>query len=210
MKLFISFVTESEADKLTLERLYDTALRDRHYRSIDDISGMYYSLLDDKRDYFNVKFMRFIDLENNEVETLKISDGLSVYGVYIDKNDILDDGSVYVDSLGYSKSFNPEDYRIEYNFPAFEFDGEFIMIKNPVDDSKVDDENILYNFRLFDKYYELYIENTNGSFRLAKELSKKDEDFNILHSSEIDIREEDEERLWSKLSMLDIEAYNER
>lgn len=135
---------------------------------------------------------------------------MSVYGVYIDKNDILDDGSVYVDSLGYSKSFNPEDYRIEYNFPAFEFNGKFIMIKNPVDDSKVDDKNILYSFRLFDKYYELYIENTNGSFRLAKELSKKDEDFNILHSSEIDIREEDEERLWSKLSMLDIEAYNER
>lgn len=74
----------------------------------------------------------------------------------------------------------------------------------------MDDKNILYSFRLFDKYYELYVENTNGSFRLAKELSKKDSDFNILHSSEIDIREEDEERLWSKLSMLDIEAYDER
>lgn len=202
MKLFISFVTESEADKLTLERLYDTALRDRHYRSIDDISGMYYSIIDDKRDYFRVKFMRVINLENNEVETLKISDGLGVYGVYIDKNDILDDGSVYVDALGYSKSFNPEDYRIEYNLPAFEFNGEFIRIKNPVDDSKVDDENILYSFRLLNKDYELYIENINGSFRLAKELSKKDSDFNILHSFDIDVKEEDVNKFIDLVSKL--------
>jgi hypothetical protein len=191
MKLFISFVTESEADKLTLESLYDTALRDRHYRSMDDISGMYYSILDDKRDYLRVKFMRIMNLENNEVETLEISDGLNVYGVCIDKNDILDDGSVYVDALGYSKSFNPEDYRIEYNLPAFEFNGEFIRIKNPVDDSKMDDESIIYSFRLLNNDYELHIENINGSFKLVKELSKKDSDFNILHSFDLDLNEED-------------------
>lgn len=202
MKLFISFVTESGADKLTLERLYDTALRDRHYRSMDDISGMYYSIIDNTRDYFRVKFIRVMNLENNEVETLKISDGLNVYGVCIDKNDILDDGSVYVDALGYSKSFNPEDYRIEYNLPAFEFNEEFIRLKNPVDDSKVDDENILYSFRLFDKYYELYIENTNGSFKLAKELSKKDSDFNILHSFDLDLEEEDVSKFISLVSKL--------
>jgi len=184
-------VTESEADKLTLESLYDTALRDRHYRSMDDISGMYYSILDDKRDYLRVKFMRIMNLENNEVETLEISDGLNVYGVCIDKNDILDDGSVYVDALGYSKSFNPEDYRIEYNLPAFEFNGEFIRIKNPVDDSKMDDESIIYSFRLLNNDYELHIENINGSFKLVKELSKKDSDFNILHSFDLDLNEED-------------------
>lgn len=210
MKLFISFVTENEADKLILEKLYDTALRDRHFRSMDDVSGMYYSLLDNKRDYFNVKFVKVMNLENNEVETLRIPECLDVYGVYIDKNDILDDGSIYVDALGYSKSFNPEDYRIEYNFPAFEFNGKFIRLKNPVSDSKVDDESILYNFRLFNKDFELYMENINGSFKLVRELSKKYEDFNILHSAEIDIREEDEEILWSKLGMLDIEAYVER
>ena len=202
MKLFISFVTESEADKLTLESLYDTALRDRHYRSIDDISGMYYSMLDDTRDYFKVKFMRVINLERNEVETLKISDGLGVYGVCIDKNDILDDGSVYVDALGYSKSFNPEDYRIEYNLPAFEFNREFIRLKNPVDDSNVDDENILYSFRLLNKDYELYIENIDGSFKLVKELSKKDSDFNILHSFDIDVKEEDVNKFIDLVSKL--------
>ena len=210
MKLFISFVTENEADKLTLEKLYDTALRDRHFRSMDDISGMYYSILDNKRDYFNVKFVKVMNLENNKVETLRILECLDVYGVCIDKNDILDDGSIYVDALGYSKSFNPEDYRIEYNFPAFEFNGKFIRIKNPLSDSKVDDENILYNFRLFNKDFELYMENIDGSFKLVRELGKKDEDFNILHSAEIDIREEDEEILWSKLGMLDIEACIER
>lgn len=72
MKLFISFVAENEEDKITLESLYDTALRDRHFRSMDDVSGMYYSILDNKRDYFNVKFVKVMNLENNEVETLRI------------------------------------------------------------------------------------------------------------------------------------------
>ena len=66
----------------------------------------------------------------------------------------------------------------------------------------MDDENILYSFRLFDKYYELYIENTNGSFKLAKELSKKDSDFNILHSFDLDLKEEDVSKFIGLVSKL--------
>ena len=107
-QLLISFIIETEADKERLKNEYDRALKDRHYRSIDDVGGIFYSIMDNPTEKFKVEFMRVIDIDTFEVETVPVNYCLdeAVYGLYINNKDLLEDGSAYVSALGINDSFS--------------------------------------------------------------------------------------------------------
>ena len=198
-KLLISFIIETEADKERLENEYDRALKDRHYRTIDDVGGIFYSIIDNSTEKFKVEFMRVIDIDTFEVETVPINYSLDedVYGLYINNKDLLEDGSVYVNALGISDSFDYGTYDSDYYCAAFEFGNKIIGLKEQFDGSKIDNKNIKCLFRIDGNEFEFYLKDSDSGFKLSKDINDIDKELNILHVMDIDVLKEDEQRFMS-------------
>ena len=198
-KLLISFIIETEANKERLENEYDRALKDRHYRTIDDVGGIFYSIMDNPTEKFKVEFMRVIDIDTLEVETVPIKCCLdeAIYGLYIENKDLLEDGSIYVSALGISDSFDYGTYDSDYYCAAFEFDGKIVGLKEQFDGSKIDDRNIKYLFSLDCKDFEFYLKDSDSGFKFSKDINDNDKELNVLHVIDIDVAKEDEQKFMS-------------
>jgi hypothetical protein len=198
-KLLISFIIETEANKERLENEYDRALKDRHYRTIDDVGGIFYSIMDNPTEKFKVEFMRVIDIDTLEVETVPIKCCLdeAIYGLYINNKDLLEDDSVYVSALGISDSFDYGIYDLDYYCAPFEFGNKIIGLKEQFDGSKIDDKNIKYTFSIGNKDFELYLRDSDSGFKFSKEINDSDKELNVLHVMDIDVAKEDEQRFMS-------------
>lgn len=182
-KLLVSFILEDEADKDRIEKAYDSAIRDRHYRSIDNISGMYYHMLDGDAEKFNVKFMRVVDLDTLENSIVSIRENLNnTYGLCVDERDFSEDGYITVDTLGFSGSYNNDN---EYYCVAFELDNRIIGFNGCDADgvADIDDKNIKYTFNKMGKTFDLFIEADNN-YRVTENCS----DLDVLHSFWINLR----------------------
>lgn len=182
-QLLVSFILEDEADKDRIEKDYDLAIRDRHYRSIDNISGMYYHMLDGDAEKFNVKFMRVVDLDTLENSIVLIRENLNnAYGLCVDERDFSEDGYITVDTLGFSSSYDNDN---EYYCVAFEFNDKIVGFNGCDADgvADIDDKNIKYTFNKNGKTFDLFIEADNG-YRVAENSS----DLDVLHSFWINLR----------------------
>jgi hypothetical protein len=182
-QLLVSFILEDEADKDRIEKDYDLAIRDRHYRSIDNISGMYYHMLDGDAEKFNVKFMRVVDLDTLENGIVLIRENLNnTYGLCVDERDFSEDGYITVDTLGFSSSYDNDN---EYYCVAFELNNKIIGFNGCDADgvADIDDENIKYTFNKMGKTFDLFIEADND-YRVAENCS----DLDVLHSFWINLR----------------------
>lgn len=182
-QLLVSFILEDEADKCRVEKDYDSAIRDRHYRSIDNISGMYYHMLDSISDKFNVKFMRVVDLDTLESSIVSIRENINnTYGLCVDERDFSEDGYITVDTLGFSSSYDNDN---EYYCVAFELDNRIIGFNSCDADgvADIDDKNIKYTFNKNGKTFDLFIEADNG-YRVTENSS----DLDVLHSFWINLR----------------------
>lgn len=182
-QLLVSFILEDEADKDRIEKDYDLAIRDRHYRSIDNVSGMYYHMLDGDAEKFNVKLMRVVDLDTLESGIVLIRENLNnTYGLCVDERDFSEDGYITVDTLGFSSSYNNDN---EYYCVAFELDNRIIGFNGCDADgvADIDDKNIKYTFNKNGKTFDLFIEADND-YRVAENSS----DLDVLHSFWINLR----------------------
>lgn len=182
-QLLVSFILEDEADKGRIEKDYDSAIRDRHYRSIDNISGMYYHMLDGDAEKFNVKFMRVVDLDTLENGIVSIRENLNnTYGLCVDERDFSEDGYITVDTLGFSSSYNNDN---EYYCVAFELNNKIVGFNGCDADgvADIDDKNIKYTFNKNGKTFDLFIESDN-SYRVTENSS----DLDVLHSFWINLR----------------------
>lgn len=182
-QLLVSFILEDEADKGRIEKDYDSAIRDRHYRSIDNISGMYYHMLDSISDKFNVKFMRVVDLDTLENSIVLIRENLNnTYGLCVDERDFSEDGYITVDTLGFSSSYDNDN---EYYCVAFELNNKIVGFNGCDADgvADIDAVNIKYTFNKYGKTFDLFIEADND-YRVAENSS----DLDVLHSFWINLR----------------------
>lgn len=182
-QLLVSFILEDEADKDRIEKDYDLAIRDRHYRSIDNVSGMYYHMLDGDAEKFNVKFMRVVDLDTLENGIVLIRENLNnTYGLCVDERDFSEDGYITIDTLGFSSRYNNDN---EYYCVAFELDNKIVGFNGCYADgvADIDDENIKYTFNKNGKTFDLFIESDN-SYRVTENSS----DLDVLHSFWINLR----------------------
>jgi hypothetical protein len=182
-QLLVSFILEDEADKDRIEKDYDLAIRDRHYRSIDNISGMYYHMLDGDAEKFNVKFMRVVDLDTLESSIVSIRENLNnTYGLCVDERDFSEDGYITVDTLGFSGSYNNDN---DYYCVAFELNNKIVGFNGCDADgvADIDDKNIKYTFNKNGKTFDLFIESDN-SYRVTENSS----DLDVLHSFWINLR----------------------
>ena len=198
-KLLISFIIETEADKERLENEYDRALKDRHFRTIDDVGGIFSSIMDNPTEKFKVECMRIIDIDTLEVETVPINYCLDeeVYGLYINNKDLLEDGSVYVSALGISDSFDYGTYDSDYYCAAFEFGNKIVGLKEQFDGSRIDDRNIKCLFRIDGNEFEFYLKDSDSGFKFSKEIDDSDKELNVLHVMDIDVAKEDEQKFMS-------------
>lgn len=182
-QLLVSFILEDEADKDRIEKDYDLAIRDRHYRSIDNISGMYYHMLDGDAEKFNVKFMRVVDLDTLESSIVSIRENINnTYGLCVDERDFSEDGYITVDTLGFSSSYDNDN---EYYCVAFELNNKIVGFNGCDADgvADIDDKNIKYTFNKMGKTFDLFIESDN-SYRVTENSS----DLDVLHSFWINLR----------------------
>lgn len=198
-KLLISFIIETEADKERLENEYDRALKDRHFRTINDVGGIFSSIMDNPTEQFKVEFIRIIDIDTLEVETVPVNYCLDevIYGLYINNKDLLEDGSVYVSALGISDSFDYGTCDSDYYCAAFEFGNKIVGLKEQFDGSRIDDENIKYTFSIGNKDFEIYLKDSDSGFKLSKEIDDSYKELNMLHVMDIDIAKEDEQKFMS-------------
>ena len=182
-QLLVSFILEDEADKDRIEKDYDLAIRDRHYRSIDNVSGMYYHMLDGDAEKFNVKLMRVVDLDTLENSIVLIRENINnTYGLCVDERDFSEDGYITVDTLGFSSIYNNDN---EYYCVAFELDNKIIGFNGCDADgvADIDDKNIKYTFNKNGKTFDLFIESDNN-YRVTENCS----DLDVLHSFWINLR----------------------
>lgn len=182
-QLLVSFILEDEADKDKIEKDYDLAIRDRHYRSIDNISGMCYHTLDGDAEKFNIKFMRVVDLDTLENGIVLIRENLNnTYGLCVDERDFSEDGYITVDTLGFSSSYNNDN---EYYCVAFELNNKIVGFNGCDADgvADIDDKNIKYTFNKNGKTFDLFIEADNN-YRVTENCS----DLDVLHSFWINLR----------------------